>query len=232
VICFALLFLFWKFTQFHCVTPPLPLTSGGDVTHHFLEDIFKQPLPKRFISSVYATLGSNPNHTTDHIEENVWASVIENTRTILRYQQRDAIFWALLNVFRSWHTCRYVLEMCRDTEMLAKSENWSGCFDRMWFGATTSWMYSSCQSGRCEELPWHLTGWNTPAHSKENYNDHLYNFGSLKTSLQWTTSIRKYGELWLWKIDLHSRQYWGIYQNMATCLDKMDASELDFVILD
>lgn len=61
----------------------------------FLEDILKQPIPRRFLSHVYETFGLNSNYSTDHIrkqwqsdidcqiDENVWATIIENTLTIL-----------------------------------------------------------------------------------------------------------------------------------------------------
>lgn len=60
----------------------------------FLESILRQPMPKRFISCVYETLGLNSNCSTDRIrrqwqndiecqtDEVVWAKVIENTLKI------------------------------------------------------------------------------------------------------------------------------------------------------
>lgn len=61
----------------------------------FLENILKQPIPKRFISHIYETLGQNFNYSTDHIrkqwqsdidcqiDQDVWATVIKNTLSIL-----------------------------------------------------------------------------------------------------------------------------------------------------
>ncbi len=42
----------------------------------FLENILKQPIPKRFISHVYETLGLNSNYSIDHIRKQ-WQNDID-----------------------------------------------------------------------------------------------------------------------------------------------------------